>query len=126
MGQTDMKALGEAIAVLDAQEDGGATLLTEDARRYYGQVVSLVTVRGLYEELAHAQAHGYAPPGKVLVSIETLSELTWCAAGGKHCAGEKCKAFAHCDQKMVAAYPEQTCRDAWLAHLGLGEEGGDK
>ena len=46
MGQTDMKALGEAIAVLDAQEDGGATLLTEDARRYYGQVVSLVTVRG--------------------------------------------------------------------------------
>ena len=72
------------------------------------------------------QAHGYAPPGKVLVSIETLSELTWCAAGGKHCAGEKCKAFAHCDQKMVAAYPEQTCRDAWLAHLGLGEEGGDK
>lgn len=76
-------------------------------------------LRWALDELATIRRDGHAPPGKVLVDADVLSHLVWCAAGGTHCAGEMCSAYKHCDQTMVAAYPEQTCRNAWLAHLGL-------
>lgn len=124
MGQTDMKALGEAIAVLDAQEEGGATLLTEDARRYYGQVVSLVTVRGLYEELAHAQAHGYAPPGKALVDEAFLRE----AIKSYPPASMGCRSDCplHKRDGRGCTVEGTWCEPKLLAYHGLGEEGGDK
>ena len=51
----------------------------------------LQRIGDLEAELATLRRDGHAPPGKLLVDAETLGELIWCAAGGKHCAGEMCK-----------------------------------